>query len=235
MTFKKKAAVALSALFLFLLGFMHFMESSILQYKDDLIYYSICHLRLVSWSMFYALLIGIPTGIILSRPRFSVFAEKTIQLFNIGSSIPTMAVLALALVVLGIGDGPAIFALILASLLPIVRNTFEGLRQVPPVLLEAARGLGMTPMQSLVRVELPNSFAIMLGGVRTALAINVGTAPLSFIIGGDSLGGLIFPAIYLNNQGQLILGATVTALMALVLDGFVASLGHFILKRRGLA
>lgn len=235
MSFRKKAAVALITLFLFIACFAFLMENTILQYKDDLIYYSLCHLRLVGWSMFSALLIGIPTGIVLSRPAFSFLAEKSIQVFNIGSSIPTMAVLALALVVLGIGDGPAIFALILASLLPIVRNTFEGLRQVSPVLLEAARGLGMTPIQSLVRVELPNAFAIILGGIRTALAINVGTAPLSFIIGGDSLGGLIFPAIYLNNQEQLILGATMTALMALLLDGVVASLGHFILKRRGLA
>ncbi len=234
MSFKQRTIASLFALIVFLVCFWFTMKKDILQYQDDLIYYSLCHLRLVGWSMLAALVIGIPTGIILSRPSWSRFAERVMHIFNIGNAIPTMAVLALALLILGIGDGPAVFALILASLLPIVRNTFEGLRRVSPALLEAARGVGMTPLQSLFRVELPNSIPVILGGVRTALAINVGTAPLSFIIGGDSLGGLIFPGIYLNNQGQMILGAAATALLALCLDGVVASFGHVMMKRRGL-
>ena len=211
------------------------MKPDILFYKEDLIYYSLRHMRLVGWSMFGALAIGIPVGIVLSRPFCAKFAEKIMQIFNVGNAIPTMAVLALSLVMLGIGDGPAIVALILASLLPIVRNTYEGLKRVPNSLLEAARGIGMTPSQSLWQVEMPNSIPILLGGVRTALAINVGTAPLSFIIGGDSLGGLIFPGIYLNNPGQLLLGATATALLALLLDLLVASCGFVLMKKRGLA
>ncbi|MFX6040247.1 ABC transporter permease subunit, partial [Acinetobacter baumannii] len=92
-----------------------------------------------------------------------------------------------------------ILALWLASLLPIVRNTYEGLKNVPAAMKEAARGIGMKPHQILFRVELPNALPIIVGGVRTSLAINVGTAPLSMLIGGESLGGLIFPGIYLNN------------------------------------
>ena len=105
---------------------------------------------------------------------------------------------------------------------------------MPAAMKEAARGIGMKPHQILFRVELPNALPIIVGGVRTSLAINVGTAPLSMLIGGESLGGLIFPGIYLNNHGQLLLGAAATALLALVLDALVTSLSGFYLARRGL-
>lgn len=235
MTFKQKTLAIFVLLITFFFVLWVSMKSDILFYKDDLIYYSLRHIYLVGWSMFWATLIGVPVGIILSRPFFKKYAEKIMQVFNVGNAIPTMAVLALALVVLGIGDGPSVVALILASLLPITRNTYEGLCRVPSSMIEAAKGVGMTPSQRLWLVEFPNSLPIILGGLRTALAINVGTAPLSFIIGGDSLGGLIFPGIYLNNSGQLILGAAATALLALTLDALVATVGFLVLKKRGLA
>ncbi|MNK55172.1 Choline transport system permease protein OpuBB [compost metagenome] len=235
MSFRGKAVISIVSLVLVLKFLFYWLKSDILLYKEDLIYYALCHLRLVGWSMLSSILVGVFAGVVLSRKGFSRYAEKVIQLFNIGNTIPSMAVLALALVLLGIGDGPSILALFLASLLPIVRNSFEGLRNISPALLESAKGIGMTPLQSLFRIELPNATPVILAGVRTALAINVGTAPLSFLIGGDSLGGLIFPGIYLNNQGQLILGAAATALLAIILDGLVTSAGHVFLKRRGLA
>ncbi|EIJ46902.1 proline/glycine betaine ABC transporter permease [Herbaspirillum sp. GW103] len=204
------------------------------KYRGDLVYYTGKHLELVFSSMVLALLTGIPAGIALSRPGAQRSAEKFIQIFNIGNTIPSIAVLALALAAFGIGNGPTILALWLASLLPIVRNTYEGLKNVPAAMKEAARGIGMKPYQILLRVELPNALPIIVGGVRTALAINVGSAPLSMLIGGESLGGLIFPGIYLNNHGQLLLGASATALLALVLDALVTSLSGFYLARRGL-
>ncbi|MRT27300.1 ABC transporter permease [Herbaspirillum sp. CAH-3] len=204
------------------------------KYRGDLVYYTGKHLELVFSSMALALLTGIPAGIALSRPGAQRSAEKFIQIFNIGNTIPSIAVLALALAAFGIGNGPTILALWLASLLPIVRNTYEGLKNVPAAMKEAARGIGMKPHQILLRVELPNALPIIVGGVRTSLAINVGTAPLSMLIGGESLGGLIFPGIYLNNHVQLLLGAAATALLALVLDALVTSLSGFYLARRGL-
>lgn len=204
------------------------------KYRGDLIYYTGKHLELVFCSMALALLVGIPAGIALSRPSMARTAETFIQIFNIGNTIPSIAVLALALAFFGIGNWPTIIALWLASLLPIVRNTYEGLKNVPASLREAARGIGMKPYQILFRVELPNALPIIIGGVRTALAINVGSAPLSMLIGGESLGGLIFPGIYLNNHGQLLLGAAATALLALVLDAVVTTLSGLYLSRRGL-
>ncbi|QKJ87107.1 osmoprotectant ABC transporter permease OsmY [Paramixta manurensis] len=194
----------------------------------DLVYLGQQHLFLVFWSMFFALLIGIPSGIILSRPFARHWAEYVMQIFNVGNTLPPLAVLALAMVVIGIGDTPAVIALFLASLLPIVRNTYTGLISVQPALIEAANGIGMTKMQRLRQVELPNAWPVMLSGIRVATAINVGTAPLAFLIGASSYGELIFPGIYLNDFPTLILGAAATALFALILDMLLAGLGRWL-------
>lgn len=196
--------------------------------RVDLVYLGQQHLILVFSSMFFALLIGIPSGIALSRPAARGVAEYVMQIFNVGNTLPPLAVLALAMVIVGIGDKPAIFALFLASLLPIVRNTYAGLCSVPAALLEAANGIGMTKWQRLYQVELPNALPVILSGVRIATAINVGTAPLAFLIGASSYGELIFPGIYLNDFPTLILGATATALFALILDTLLAVLGRFL-------
>ena len=196
--------------------------------RVDLIYLGQQHLYLVFWSMLCALLVGIPSGILLSRPFARRWAEYAMQIFNVGNTLPPMAVLALAMVAIGIGEKPALFALFLASLLPIVRNTFSGLKAVPPSLIEAANGIGMTKFQRLRQVELPNAYPVMLAGIRIATAINVGTAPLAFLIGASSYGELIFPGIYLNDFPTLILGAVATALFALVLDMLLAALGRFL-------
>ena len=195
-------------------------------YREDLVYLGRQHLYLVGVSMLAALAIGLPSGILLSRAAMRRHAEKWMQLFNIGNTLPPLAVLALAMVLIGIGDRPAIVALCLASLLPIVRNTYAGLAGLPPAMLEAADALGMTPQQRLLRVELPNALPMILSGVRVALAINVGTAPLAFLIGASSFGELIFPGIYLNNQTALFIGAAATALVALFLDFIGASFGR---------
>lgn len=194
----------------------------------DLLYLGQQHLILVFSSMALALLVGIPSGILLSRPAARRWAEYIMQIFNIGNTLPPLAVLALAMVIIGIGDKPAIVALFLASLLPIVRNTYAGLCSVPPSLIEAANGIGMTKLQRLRQVEIPNAWPVILSGVRIATAINVGTAPLAFLIGASSYGELIFPGIYLNDFPTLILGAVATALFALILDLALASLGRML-------
>ncbi|WP_409515017.1 osmoprotectant ABC transporter permease OsmY [Atlantibacter sp.] len=192
----------------------------------DLLYLGKQHLILVFSSMALALAVGIPSGIALSRPAARRFAEYVMQIFNVGNTLPPLAVLALAMVIIGIGDRPAIIALFLASLLPIVRNTYAGLCSVPASLIEAAKGIGMTRWQQLRQVELPNAWPVMLSGIRIATAINVGTAPLAFLIGASSYGELIFPGIYLNDFPTLILGAAATALFAMILDMALAGLGR---------
>ncbi|CVA60665.1 Putative osmoprotectant uptake system permease protein yehW [Serratia marcescens] len=155
--------------------------------REDLIYLGQQHMFLVACSMLLSLLVGIPSGILLSRPFARRWAEHVMQIFNVGNTLPPLAVLAL---------------------------------------VEAANGIGMTAGQRLRQVELPNALPVIFAGVRIAMAINVGTAPLAFLIGASSYGELIFPGIYLNDFPTLILGAAATALIALLLDLALAGLGR---------
>lgn len=202
--------------------------SALKQHQEDLIYLGHQHLYLVACSMLLALIVGLPSGILLSRRFAKRWAEPAMQIFNVGNTLPPLAVLALAMVVVGIGDKPAIFALFLASLLPIVRNTYSRLKAIPPSLIEAADSIGMTPLQRLMKVELPNALPVIMTGVRIAAAINVGTVPLTFLIGASSYGELIFPGIYLNDATLLFLGASATAIVALLLDTALAALGYLL-------
>jgi osmoprotectant transport system permease protein len=193
----------------------------ILTYWADITYLIKQHIILVLASGGAAILLGVPVGIWLSRPSMARAAETIMQTFNIGTTIPTLAVIALSMTLLGIGFAPAFFGLFVASLLPIVRNTYAGLLAVPSHLKEAALGMGMTPAQILFRVELPNALFVIFSGIRTALAINVGPTPLAFLIGGGGLGELIFTGIDLMDTGMLLAGAIPTALLAVLVDFLV--------------
>lgn len=207
--------------------------AELLEYDEDIRYLVVEHLKLTLISGGLAVLIGIPLGIILSRPTLARYAETAMQLLNIGTTVPTLALLALAMSFLGIGNGPAIFGLLVATLLPIVRNTYTGLLAVPAHLKEAASGMGMLPRQLLWQVELPNALYVILAGVRTALAINVGTAPLAFLIGGTSLGELIFTGIAVDEPIMMLAGAVPTALLAITID-FSLGLLAFVLVSKGV-
>nr|WP_280758083.1 ABC transporter permease [Polaromonas sp. CG_23.6] len=202
-------------------------------YGGDIAHLLKQHLVLAALSGGLAILTGISLGIILSRDSVARFAEAGLQVLNLGATIPTLAILALSMSWLGIGTRPAVFALWAVTLLPIVRNTIAGLRGVEPHLLEAGRGMGMTPVQLLVQVELPNALYVILAGVRTALAINVGTVPLAFLIGGGGLGELIFTGIDLNEPAMMLAGALPTAGLAVIVD-FTVSLIAFYLVPRGV-
>lgn len=191
----------------------------------DLLYLGQRHLMLVFTSMFLLYWsvsrVGFYSAVLRQKDLLNMSC-KSLMLVIPCRHWPS----ALAMVIIGIGDTPAIVALFLASLLPIVRNTYAGLCSVPASLIEAANGIGMTKWQRLRQVELPNAWPVMLSGIRIATAINVGTAPLAFLIGASSYGELIFPGIYLNDFPTLILGATATALFALILDTLLAWFGR---------
>ena len=203
----------------------------IAKYRSDIIFLSQQHMKLVAISGGLAIAVGVPFGLWLSRPNMRRVAESMMQALNIGSTVPTLAVLALAMSLLGIGTVPAIFALWVASLLPIVRNTYAGMLGVPAYYVEAATGMGMRPMQILSGVELPNALFVTFAGIRTALAINVGTAPLAFLIGGGGLGELIFTGIDLNEPGMMLAGAIPTALLAVIVDFAVGAIAYFVVPR----
>jgi osmoprotectant transport system permease protein len=203
----------------------------IFDHWDDILYLGRQHIELVAISGGLAVLVGVPAGIILTRPRFYRYGNVALQVLNIGATIPTLAVLALSMSVLGIGNTPAIFALFIASLLPIVSNTMAGIRAVPRHLLESARGMGLSSNQILWQVELPNALFVIYAGIRTALAINVGTVPLAFLIGGGGLGELIFAGIALNEFGTMLAGAIPTALLAILVDFLLSQMQFWTVPR----
>lgn len=200
-------------------------------YGGDIAHLVKQHLALAALSGGLAIATGVPLGIILSRQSAARFSEAGMQFLNIGATIPTLAILALSMSWLGIGTQPAVFALWAVTLLPIVRNTIAGLRGVEPYLIEAGRGMGMTPLQLLMQVELPNALYVILAGVRTALAINVGTVPLAFLIGGGGLGELIFTGIDLNEPTMMLAGALPTAGLAVIVDFSVSLIAYYLVPR----
>ena len=153
------------------------------------------------------------------------------QGLNVGTTIPTLAILALSMSLLGIGFIPSVFGLFIASLLPIVRNTYTGLLGVPAHLKESASGIGMSPGQMLLRVEIPNAAYVIFAGIRTALAINVGTVPLAFLIGGGGLGELIFTGIDLFETEMRLAGALMPALLASTVDSLGAACAVLMVPR----
>ncbi|MGM0983754.1 MAG: ABC transporter permease [Pseudomonadota bacterium] len=202
-------------------------------YLPDVQYLAVQHLWLTAISGGLAILVAIPLGIVLSRPSMTRWAESLMQVLNVGTTIPTLAVLALSMSFLGIGTVPAVFGLFVATLLPITRNTYTGLKGIDPALMEAAAGIGMSSTQRLLRVELPNALYVIFAGMRTALTINVGTVPLAFLIGAGGLGELIFTGIDLYDPVMMLAGAIPTALLAIVVDALIATVA-FLLVPRGV-
>ncbi|HUX34782.1 MAG TPA: glycine betaine ABC transporter substrate-binding protein [Gemmatimonadaceae bacterium] len=178
------------------------------------------HVLLVAISLLVAILIAVPLGLALERaPRA---AEPVIRVVGLLQTVPGIALLAFMLPLLGIGVVPALVALTLYALLPIVRNTYTGVRDADPSATAAARALGMTPRQVLLQVRLPLAAPVMFAGIRTAGVIAVGTATLAAFIGAGGLGDPIVAGLALNDTRMVLSGAIPAALLALATDGVLA-------------
>lgn len=180
------------------------------------------HLWLTSVSLFLAVIFSIPAGIIISKNK--KLSGPFLSVINAIQTIPSLALLGFLIPLLGIGTVPAIVALFLYAMLPIVRNTFAGINDIEPNVLEAARGMGMTNNQLLFQVELPLALKIIFAGIRTAFVINVGVATLCSLIGAGGLGDFIFRGISLNNSELILYGAIPASLLALFGDGILGVL-----------
>lgn len=189
---------------------------------EDLISSTLTHIELVLISMALAICIAVPLGILITRVRS--LATPVISGAGILQTIPSLAMLGFMIPLFGIGTKTAVAALFLYSLLPIIRNTYTGIKDVDPSVTEAARGLGMTNWQILMKVELPLAASVIMAGVRTAAVINVGTATLAAFIGGGGLGEFIFLGITRNIDALILLGAIPAAVLAIVLEFSLAKL-----------
>ncbi len=183
------------------------------------------HLWLVGLSMFFAVMLGVPLGIVVSRrPAWRTFILSGTSVIQ---TIPSLALLGLLLPVPWLGfraDRLTIFALTLYALLPIVRNTYAGIVGVDEPIRQAAIGLGMTPGQLLWHVELPLAVPVILAGVRVATALTIGVATIAAAIGAGGLGEFIFRGLAMVDNTVILAGALPAAIMALVADGCLALL-----------
>lgn len=177
------------------------------------------HMALTFIALAIAVLIGVPLSILCTRYR--KLANPVLGVVGVIQTIPSIALLGFMLPLLGIGAVPAIVALFLYALLPIVRNTYAGIDEADPAVVEAARGMGMTGGQILRKVELPLAVPVIFAGIRTATVINVGVATLCALIGAGGLGEYIFRGIALNNGVMIMAGALPAALLAIFFDNLL--------------
>ncbi|MDT8878268.1 ABC transporter permease [Halomonas saccharevitans] len=182
------------------------------------------HLLVVGAAAVLAILIGVGAAIAVTRPRGRDFLPLVSQLASMGQTFPPVAVLALAVPVLGFGTLPIIVALLLYGLLPIVRNTLVGILGIDPSAREAARGMGMSSGQILRQVELPLAAPVILAGIRTSVTINIATAAIGATVGASNLGDPIISGIVNGNTAYVIQGALLIGLLALSVDSLFSRL-----------
>jgi osmoprotectant transport system permease protein len=178
------------------------------------------HLELTAIALALAALTGIPLGVILSRERW--LSGPVLAVVSAIYTIPSVALLGFMIPLFGIGPRPAIVAIFLYALLPIVRNTFTGIQQIDPAAVEAARGMGMTDAQILRRVTIPLALPFLLAGVRTSTVLSVAVATLAALVGARGLGTFVFQGIDMTNTRMILSGAVPIAGLALTLDGLLA-------------
>lgn len=175
------------------------------------------HLQVTFTAIGLAILVAVPLGILLVR--YKKISSVVIGIVGVLQTIPSLALLALMIPFFGIGFKPAVAALFLYSLLPILRNTYTGLNEVTYTMIKAARGMGMTRSQIIFKIQVPIAMPVIIAGIRTAAMICVGTATLAALIGFGGLGSLIYSGIQQINHTYIIVGAFFSALLALVIDG----------------
>lgn len=170
-----------------------------------------------AYGVLFGAIVGIPIGIFIAH--HNRLSPWVISLANIIQTIPALAMLAVLMLVMGLGPNTVVFALFLYSLLPIIKNTYTGIRNVDPAMIESGKGMGMTRLQVLRMIELPLSLSVIMAGLRTALVITIGVATIGTFIGAGGLGDIILRGTNVTDGTTIILaGAIPTALMAIIAD-----------------
>ncbi|MEH2228083.1 MAG: ABC transporter permease [Nostoc sp.] len=191
----------------------------LVKYAPEILQHTLEHLFLVGIAIGIAILIGIPLGILITRKTY--LRQPILGIANILQTIPSLALFGLLIpvpIIGGIGAVPAIVALTVYSLLPIIRNTYTGITSVDPAIREAGRGMGMTDRQLLLQVEIPLAMGVILAGVRVATVIAIGIATIAAAIGAGGLGVFIFRGISVVNDQLILAGAVPAAVIALLAD-----------------
>ncbi|WP_309617967.1 ABC transporter permease [Salinibacterium sp.] len=191
------------------------------------------HLILTFSASFLVAILAIPAGIIASRTRSRLLRGTILTVANIGQATPAIGFIILLAIIWQIGFTTALIALVVYSFLPVLRNTMVGLSQIDPNVTESARGMGMTPTQVLLRIELPLAVPVILAGLRTSLVFAVGVATVATFINAGGLGDMIVNGLKLQRFPVLIAGAVIVSCIALLID-WIAGVVEDILRPRGI-
>nr|WP_283255057.1 ABC transporter permease [Marivita sp. GX14005] len=190
--------------------------------RASLLSLSLSHLGLVAAASLVATIVAVGLAIFVTRPAGAAFRPLSRTIANIGQTFPPVAVLALAVPALGFGAGPTLVALFLYGLLPIFENALTGLSTLPPAVTEAARGIGLSRWQRLLRVELPLALPVTLTGIRLSVVIALGTATIGSTVAARTLGEVIIAGLLTNNTAYVLQGGLIVGLFAvLIYDGMV--------------
>lgn len=206
-------------------GFLH----SFYDMKDDLIYLTVAHMKICVLASIFATIIGVVAGVFITRPTYKKFGSLIIQVINGMNTIPVLAMLALCMLFMGIGDTTAITGLALTGVIPILLNTYQGITEISPPLIEAAKGQGMTDTQILWQVELPNALFVIFAGIKTSFTLTVSRAPLAFLIGGSGLGEIIFTGIAMFDFPAMMVGSVIVAVLAVASDSLLSAMEYVII------
>jgi osmoprotectant transport system permease protein len=179
------------------------------------------HLGLVLTAEVVVLGLGVPIAVLVTRAERGSWRRLAESLASLGQTVPTLAILALAVPILGLGVAPTVFGMVLYGLMPVVSNGVVGLANLDRAILEAAKGMGMTDRQRLYSIELPLALPILMAGIRTSMVYNVATAVVGAALGAGGLGLLIINGLSQQNTGLVLIGAILSALLALSLDGLL--------------
>lgn len=191
------------------------------------------HMQISFISIFIAVIIAVPLGIYLTRHKR--LSGPIIQIAAIFQTIPSLALLGILIPFVGIGQVPAVIALVIYAILPILRNTYTGIKGVDPVLIEASEAMGMNKSKQLFKVQLPLAMPVIMAGIRTAMVLIVGTATLAALIGAGGLGDLILLGIDRNNNYLILIGAVPAALLAIFFDVVLRYLEKISMKKQIIA
>jgi len=195
---------------------MHEFWQTLAERKGQLLSTIIEHIQISFIALLIATIIAVPLGILLTKTKKT--SEIVMNIAAILQTIPSLALLGLMIPLFGIGRLPAIIALVVYALLPILRNTYTGVKEVDPSLVEAAKGIGMKLIRRLTKVELPIAMPVIMAGIRTAMVLIIGTATLAALIGAGGLGDLILLGIDRNDASLILIGAIPAALLAILFD-----------------
>ena len=203
--------------------------------QTSLLSLTLSHLGLVALAVVASTVVAVGLGILVTRPAGREFLPLARTVTSVGQTFPPVAVLALAVPVMGFGAGPTLVALFLYGLLPIFENTLTGLTNQPPEVAEAARAMGMTPRQRLWQVELPLAMPLILAGVRLSAVISLATATIGSTVAAKTLGEVIIAGLLSSNTAFVVQGGLVVGLLAILIYEAFQALEGRLSRRIGLA